>query len=109
MAKLLSDDPAAFTDRQAAHELFRDHKGIQDDVTYPSLESYKQDWNRITPVLREKLANVSDEKLKEKIEMGDETMTVFDMVTFHAHREAYCIGQIALYRRLLGYAAMKYM
>jgi hypothetical protein len=108
MAKLLSADPGAFTDQQAAHELFRDHQGIQDHVTYPSLESYKKDWNRITPVLRDALANVTEDKLNEKFDMGEEKMTVFDLVTFLAHREAYCIGQIALYRRLLGYEAMKY-
>jgi hypothetical protein len=108
MAKLLSAGPGAFTDQQAAHGLFRDHQGIQDNVTYPSLESYKKDWTRITPVLREALANVTEEKLSEKIPMGDETYTVFDMITFHTHREAYYIGQIGLYRRLFGYEAMKY-
>ena len=71
--------------------------------------SYKKDWDRITPVLREALGNVTEEKLNENFEMGEEKMTVFDLVTFLAHREAYCIGQIALYRRLLGYEAMKYM
>jgi hypothetical protein len=108
LARLLSADPVAFTDQQAAHAFFSDHKGIQDTVKYPTLESYKNDWSRISPVAKEILANVSEEKLNEKISMGDETFTLIDMVTFHTHREAYCIGQIALYRRLLGYAAMKY-
>ena len=29
--------------QQSAHELFKDHKGIQDNVTYPSLAEFKKD------------------------------------------------------------------
>ena len=36
-------------------------------------------------------------------------MRHYDLVTFIIYREANCIGQIALWRRLLGYEAMKYM
>ena len=99
------------TDRkQAAHELFKDNKGIQDNVTYPSLAEFKKDWESITPVLKEALVNVSDEKLDELFEMMPEMrMTYFDLITFIIYREANIIGQIALWRRLLGYEAMKYM
>ena len=96
--------------KQAAHELFRDNKGIQDNVTYPSLAEFKKDWESITPVLKEALVNVSDEKLDELFEMMPEMrMTHFDLITFILYREANIIGQIALWRRLLGYEAMKYM
>ena len=96
--------------KQAAHELFKDNKGIQDNVTYPSLAEFKKDWENITPVLKEALVNVSDEKLDELFEMMPEMrMTYFDLITFIIYREANIIGQIALWRRLLGYEAMKYM
>ena len=96
--------------KQAAHELFKDNKGIQDNVTYPSLAEFKKDWESITPVLKEALVNVSDEKLDELFEMMPEMrMTYFDLITFIIYREANIIGQIALWRRLLGYEAMKYM
>ncbi len=96
--------------KQAAHELFKDNKGIQDNVTYPSLTEFKKDWESITPVLREALVNVSDEKLDQSFEMMPEMrMTYFDLITFIIYREANIIGQIALWRRLLGYEAMKYM
>lgn len=93
-----------------AHELFKDNKGIQDDATYPSLEVYRSDWNKISPILRETLLNLTDEKLDSKFEMmpGME-MTYFELITFISYREANCIGQIALWRRLLGYPPMKYM
>ena len=96
--------------KQDAHELFKDNKGIQDGVTYSTLAVYKKDWESITPLLREALANVSDEKLEESFEMmPGMKMTYYELITFIIYREANCIGQIALWRRLLGYEAMKYM
>ena len=55
--------------------------------------------------------NVSQEKLDTIFEMPGEDfkMPYFDLYAFTMYREANCIGQIALYRRLLGYEAMKYM
>ncbi len=96
--------------KQEAHELFKENKGIQDGVTYPSLFSFKKDWESITPVLKDLFLNISDEKLDESFEMmPGMKMTYFELITFIIYREANCIGQIALWRRLLGYDAMKYM
>ena len=93
---------------QTAHDLFKDNKGIQDNVTYPSLAQYKKDWDTISPVARKAFEEVTDEKLDGEIEMGGMKMTLYDLITFTIYREANCIGQIALWRRLLGYEAMKY-
>jgi hypothetical protein len=96
--------------KQAADELFKDNKGIQDNVTYPSLGTFKKDWESISHELREALLHVSDAKLDESFEMMPEMrMTYFDLIAFIIYREANIIGQIALWRRLLGYEAMKYM
>ncbi len=94
--------------QQSAHELFKDGKGIQDNVAYPELTQYKRDWDTISPITRHAFIEVTDEKLDGKIQMGGMEMTLFDMITFSIYREANCIGQIALWRRLLGYEAMKY-
>ncbi|MEJ7769275.1 MAG: DinB family protein [Chitinophagaceae bacterium] len=94
---------------QGAYEFFKDNKGIQDDATYPSLTAFKKDWQIISPILRELLVNVPDEKLDAAYKMPGVSMTYFDMVSFIIYREANCIGQVALWRRLLGYEAMKYM
>ena len=94
--------------KQAAHELFKDGKGIQDDLTYPSLSNFGKDWDTISPVTRNAFVELTDEKLDSQIEMGGMKMSFFDMVSFTIYREANCIGQIALWRRLLGYEAMKY-
>ena len=94
--------------QQTTHELFKDGKGIQDNTTYPPLADFKKDWETISPVTRKALVEITDEKLDSQIEMGGMKMSFFDMVAFSIYREANCIGQIALWRRLLGYEAMKY-
>jgi len=96
--------------KQSAHDLFKDNKGIQDGVTYPPLDAFKKDWEIITPVLRDAFMKISDDKLDESFEMmPGMRMTYYELITFIIYREANCIGQIALWRRLLGYDAMKYM
>lgn len=95
--------------KQTAHELFENNKGIQDNVTYPSLATFKKDWDTIAPVLHEALQKVTDERLDKIFEMPGMSMPFFDMVTFIIYREANCIGQVALWRRLLGHEALKYM
>ncbi|MFN2440328.1 MAG: DinB family protein [Chitinophagaceae bacterium] len=96
--------------KQAAHDLFKDNKGIQDGVTYPSLQSFKKDWEIVTPVLRDLFLKVEDKKLDESFEMmPGMKMTHYELISFIIYREANIIGQLALWRRLLGYEAMKYM
>lgn len=96
--------------KQEADEFFKDNKGIQDGIVYPSLESFKKDWQKISPLLRDVLVHLPDKNLDESFEMmPGMRMTNFDLITFISYREANCIGQIALWRRLLGYPAMKYM
>ncbi|HVF97328.1 MAG TPA: hypothetical protein VM871_08415 [Flavisolibacter sp.] len=96
--------------KQQAHELFAHNKGIQDGVSYPALDAFRSDWEKISPVLRDLLLHVSDEKLNEYFEMmPGMKMTYYELITFVIYREANCIGQLALWRRLLGYEAMKYM
>nr|WP_068892812.1 hypothetical protein [Pedobacter panaciterrae] len=94
--------------KQTAHELFENHQGISENVTYPPLSEFNKDWDKISPQLRTALMNVNDEKLNEQIDMGSEKMTCFELISFIIYREANCIGQIALWRRLLGYEAIKY-
>ena len=96
-------------ENEQAALLFVDHKGIQDGVQYPALSQFKKDWEKISPVLRDLLLNLSEEELDKPFDMPGPPMTCFDLVAFMMYREANCIGQIALWRRLLGYEAMRYM
>ena len=96
--------------KQTSDKLFENYKGIQENVSYPPLAEFKKDWEKISPVLREALVNVSEDQLNgpDPFEMPGGDYTLFDTLTFCIDRESYCIGQIGLYRRLLGYGAMKY-
>ncbi|MEP6512400.1 MAG: DinB family protein [Parafilimonas sp.] len=96
--------------QQTSEELFEDHKGIQDNITYPSLSEFKKDWESISPVLKDAMMNVSEEQLNgaDPFNMPGGPSTFFDTIIACMDRESYCIGQIGLYRRLLGYEAMKY-
>lgn len=96
---------------QQAKELFSNFQGIKDDVRYPELETYNKDWQIVSKALRDILTETADEKLDSiyKIpDMPEMDMPFFDMVGYSIHRESYLIGQIGLWRRLLGYPAMKY-
>lgn len=94
--------------KQTGEELFKDFKGIQDDATYPDNSAYLKDWDKFTPIARETLVNISDEKLDSELNMGGMKMTYYEMISFTIYREASMIGQLALWRRLLGYEALKY-
>lgn len=95
--------------KQSADEFFKEYQGIKDDTQYPSLASFREDWDKITPILREALVNATDETLDKILDMEDMKFPYFEMVAFSIHREAYFIGQIGLWRRILGYEPMKYM
>lgn len=96
--------------QQSSAELFEDFRSIQDDIIYPSLYEYEEDWNRVSLLLKETIIYLDPGRLDgpAPFEMPGEGMSLYDTIFFTIHREAYCIGQIGLWRRLLGYDAMKY-
>jgi hypothetical protein len=91
--------------------LFSERQGIIDDVVYPSMTAYSKDWNMISPVLRLAMTRLSESELSDPdlFGMPDEDLTLFNALCFIIDRESYCIGQLGLYRRLLGYEPMKYI
>ncbi|MDB5111431.1 MAG: hypothetical protein JWR67_2545 [Mucilaginibacter sp.] len=94
--------------KQTGDELFKDNKGIQDDAKYPTAAEYLKDWEKISPIAREVLVSMDDEKLDSEIDMGFMKMTYDELLSFTIYREANIIGQIALWRRLLNYPALRY-
>jgi hypothetical protein len=96
--------------RQTSDHLFLDHKGIIDKAKYPPLKEYFDDWQIITPVLRKALISLEYDELKSMEPYGvpGAELSFVDAITFIMDRESYCIGQIGLYRRLLGYEPMRY-
>ncbi|HSB91802.1 MAG TPA: hypothetical protein VLC28_01735 [Flavitalea sp.] len=94
--------------KQTGEDLFKDFKGIQADAKYPTNQEYINDWNAITPAARESLIKIDDKKLDSEIDMGGMKMTYYELICYTIYREASIIGQLALWRRLLGYPALKY-
>lgn len=96
--------------KQTSDDLFSNFKGIQADAAYPPLAEYIKDWDAVSPALRDAFAAMSDEQWNapDPFKMDGDKYTFFDSVTFCIDRESYCIGQIGLWRRLLGYEPMKY-
>lgn len=94
--------------KQSAHELFKDNKGIQEGAEYPTLAQYLEDWKKVSPVAREVLVSADDKKLDGIIDMGFMKMSYYELITFTIYREASIIGQLALWRRLLDYPALRY-
>lgn len=95
--------------KQEAHELFKDNQGIIETARYPTTDQYIEDWEMISPVLRQQLLDADQNALDKKIEMPGMTMSLYELLTFSLYREANHLGQIALWRRILGYPPMKYM
>ena len=94
--------------KQTGEELFKNNQGLQAGVKYPSNEDYIKDWKRITPEAREALIKIDDKKLDSDFDMGGFTMKYYELMCFTIYREANMLGQLALWRRLLGYPALKY-
>ncbi|QEC52999.1 hypothetical protein EDD80_105221 [Anseongella ginsenosidimutans] len=94
--------------RQTGEELFKDNKGIQEGAKYPTIADYVKDWEKVSPAAREALISIDDEKLDSEIDMGFMKMSHYDLLSFTIYREANIIGQLALWRRLLDYPALKY-
>ena len=92
-----------------SHELFSNHQGLQEGTTYPPLKQYLADWERVSPILREKTLEATAEWLDTRFNMEGWEASNYELITFMTYREANMIGQIALWRRLLGYPAMNYM
>lgn len=89
---------------------FQDFKGIQDDVTYPSLKEYRKDWDTISAALKKGLEKLTEEQLNgpDPFNMPGGNYTLFDSIIFSVDHESYFLGQLGLYRRLLGIEAMKF-
>jgi len=110
LANLLNKKEQLAVVDEGTFSLFKDHNGIQDNAIYPSLKEYRKEWDNVRPVLRHALVQLDAQQLEgpDPYEMPGQITTLFDSVAFMIDRESYCIGQIALFRRLLGYPAMKY-
>lgn len=100
------------SEKDPNESLFADAKALDESFNYPQLEELKLEWHKISPILFNKLCNLTDEELLRKFSIGMETSFIeenyLNAVGMCVDREEYLMGQLALMRRILGYDAMKY-
>jgi uncharacterized damage-inducible protein DinB len=87
------------------------------NISYPSIETIKAEWNGIYDKTRKGLENLSEEELNQKppkpLDKVFEDNAIFDntvagFLTFLNHHQAYHIGQIGILRRGFGKEPMHY-
>ena len=93
-------------------ELFFQGKALDENFVYPTLEALKESFHRVSPLLYNKLLEVSEKDLAKDFEMGMNIdffpENILNFVGMCIGREDYLCGQIGLMRRILGYDGMKY-
>ncbi len=93
-------------------DFFFQGKALDESFKYPSLQQLKEAFHKISPLVYQKLLEVSDEDLDKAFPMGMNIdffpETVLNFVGMCIGREDYLCGQIGLMRRILGYKGMKY-
>lgn len=92
--------------------LFADAKALDESFDYPQLENLKTEWHKISPLVFNKLCNLTDEELLRPYSIGMETSFIeenyLNAIGMCIDREEYLLGQLGLMRKILGYDAMKY-
>ena len=93
-------------------DFFFQGKSLDESFAYPSLQDLIADFHRISPLVYQRLLQVTDEELNKAFPMGMNIdffpEDVLNFVGMCIGREDYLCGQMALMRRILGYDAMKY-
>jgi len=93
-------------------EFFFQGKALDENLKYPALQQLKDSFHQISPLVYQKLLEVSDEELDKAFPMGMNIdffpENVLNFVGMCMGREDYLCGQIGLMRKILGYEGMKY-
>ena len=94
------------------NDLFFQGKALDEAFDYPKLNELKESFHHISPLVYQKLLEISDEELDKAFPMGMNIEffpeNTLNFVGMCIGREDYLCGQIGLMRKILGYEAMKY-
>jgi len=94
------------------NDLFFQGKALDENLDYPTLKELKENFHQISPLIYNKLLEISDEDLEKAFPMGMNIdffpENVLNFIGMCIGREDYLCGQIGLMRRILGYEGMKY-
>mgnify|MGYP003449482389 CR=1 FL=1 len=90
--------------------MFENFRAFNHEDKYPSLSEIKAEWNKASDLLKEALAQVTEDHLASdcplKSPIGD--FSFAGTVAFLAQHESYDLGQMAFIKKLLTKEAMKY-
>src|SRR5690606_14886495 len=93
-------------------DFFFQGKSLDESLAYPSLQDLIVDFHRISPLVYQRLLQVTDEELNRAFPMGMNIdffpEDVLNFVGMCIGREDYLCGQMGLMRRIMCYDAMKY-
>jgi hypothetical protein len=90
--------------------MFENFKGYDATITYPTLAEAKAEWEKVTALLTEALASVSEEILAAEAPFKNPTGDFSNAGTlaFVTQHESYDIGQMAFLKKYYTKEAMKY-
>lgn len=88
--------------KQATEELFRDNKAVQLDINYPPLDTFRNDWDKVSPILRNEILELDNEDLFTFSDSNPKMKgTFFDLLSFTIEREKEIIDTLTVWRGLL--------
>jgi hypothetical protein len=100
------------TDAFPYKDFFFQGKALDESLAYPCLKDLIAQFHKISPLVYQRLLQVTDEELNKAFPMGMNIdffpEDVLNFVGMCIGREDYLCGQMGLMRRILGYDAMKY-
>ena len=92
------------------NDLFENFKGYDASLNYPTLAEIKEEWRKVSGLLKDAIQNVSEEHLAGdspiKSPIGD--FTNGGTIAFLAQHESYDIGQMGLLKKFYTKEAMSY-
>jgi DinB superfamily len=92
------------------NDLFENFRAYDSSLKYPSLREIKEEWNKVSGLLKNAIQNVSEDHLNGdspiKSPIGD--FTNGGTIAFLAQHESYDIGQLGLLKKFFTKEAMSY-
>jgi hypothetical protein len=90
--------------------LFDNFKPYDASLDYPSLSETKEEWQKVTQLLKEAVESVSEEQLAAEapIKNPSDDFTNGGTLAFLAQHESYTIGQLSFLKKYITEEAMSY-
>ena len=89
---------------------FENFKPMDSTMVFPTIDELRAEWNNATALLKEALANITEEHLAGDAPFKNPTgdFTIAGTIIFLAQHESYDIGQMAYLKKFLTKEAMSY-